>query len=291
MKKLLEYDFLMKDVFYKCWHILEYIDKHPNMSELDREAIKATIMDALVYKDLIEAEKQSLDLDNMCIREDLEHYKYESHPNVCGIPQWMKEEFRYKCLCITGGCPISVFLAKPPSKYIRFCVYDPNTAVSSIFPDATFYNVFYNSPTRGVRIDSKRPFVEVKIDGVLYLIDTITKRIFKSSYFKENYGFEIVDEARVSELTGKELEIYKEHTSITKSYDDTIPFIEMTIPALTNNPEQAEMIYEFEKSRSIYSEYFEEARRFLQLVSGQINPEEMKKYGKERDERRKNYKN
>ncbi len=57
MKKLLEYDFLMKDVFYKCWHILEYIDKHPNMSELDREAIKATIMDALVYKDLIEAEK------------------------------------------------------------------------------------------------------------------------------------------------------------------------------------------------------------------------------------------
>lgn len=83
MKKLLEYDFLMNDVFYKCWHILEYIDKHPNMSKLDREAIKATIMDALVYKDLIEAEKQSLDLDNMCIREDLEHYKYESHPNVC----------------------------------------------------------------------------------------------------------------------------------------------------------------------------------------------------------------
>lgn len=39
-----------------------------------------------------------------------------------------------------------------------------------------------------------------------------------------------------------------------------------------------------------YTKYFEKARRFLQLVSGQINSEEMKKYGKERDERRKNYK-
>ncbi|MDE6141362.1 MAG: hypothetical protein K2G03_02050, partial [Bacilli bacterium] len=176
MKSLLDYDFLMYDVFYKCWHILEYIEHHPGMSELDKEAIKATIMDALVYKNLIDPEKQSLDLENMCIRDNLEHYRYDPHPNVCGIPQWMEEEFRHKCLLITAGNPISVFISKPPSKLVRYCVYDPNTAVSSIFPDSTFYDVFYTSPTRGVRIESKRPFVEVEIDGVLYLVDTITKR-------------------------------------------------------------------------------------------------------------------
>lgn len=290
MTSLLDYDFLMHDVFYKCWPILEYIEKHPSMSELDKEAIKATIMDALVYKGLIDPEKQSLDLENMCIRDGLDYYRYDPHPNICGIPQWMKEEFRHRCLLITAGNPISVFIAKPPSKYLRYCVYDPNTAVSSIFPDATFYNVFYTSPTRGIRIESKRPFVEVEIDGVLYLVDTITKRIFKSSYFKETYGFEIVDEpVRVSELTGKNLEIYKEHTSPVKTYDETITFIEMIIPNLVDDPSQAELIYEFEKSRGIYPEYFEEAKRFTQLV-GCNNIKELNRYSQEREERRKGFK-
>lgn len=50
MKNLFDYELLVNEVFYKCWHILEYIEKHPNMSDLDRQAIKATIMDALVTK-------------------------------------------------------------------------------------------------------------------------------------------------------------------------------------------------------------------------------------------------
>lgn len=290
MTSLLDYDFLMHDVFYKCWHILEYIEKHKNISKLDREAIKATIMDALVYKGLIDPEKESLDLENMCICEDTDHYCYDPHPNVCGIPQWMKEEFRHRCLLITAGNPISVFISKPPSKVLRYCVYDPNTAISSIFPDATFYNVIYTSPTRGVIIESKRPFVEVEIDGVLYLVDSITKRIFKSSYFKKTYGFECVDEPfKVSELTGKNLESYKEFITPCKTYDETIPFIEMTIANLKDDPAQAELIYEFEKSKEIYPEYFEEARRFMQLV-GSTDIRKLNTYSKEREERRKGYK-
>lgn len=46
MTSLLDYDVITNKVFYKCWHILEYIDKHKkNMSELDKETIQATIMD------------------------------------------------------------------------------------------------------------------------------------------------------------------------------------------------------------------------------------------------------
>lgn len=61
MKSLLDYEPLVNEVFYKCWHILEYIEKHLEMTELDKEAIQATIMDALVYKNLINPEKESLD--------------------------------------------------------------------------------------------------------------------------------------------------------------------------------------------------------------------------------------
>lgn len=148
MKSLFDYEFLVNEVFYRCQPILKWIENNKNMSDLDKEAIQATIMDALVYKKLIDPTIESLDLDHLCIVNNLEHYVYNKHPNISGIPQWMKEEFRKKCLTITGGIPISLFLAKPPSKFVRYCVYDPNTAVSAIFPDATFYNVFYNSPTR-----------------------------------------------------------------------------------------------------------------------------------------------
>lgn len=152
MKSLFEYEFLVNEVFYKCYHILEWIKLNPNMSDLDRKAIQATIMDALVYKKLIDPSKESLDLKHLCIVDNLDYYVYEEHPDICGIPQWMKEEFRKKMLAITGGIPISMFLAKPPSKISRYCVFDPNTAVSAIFSDATFYNVLYNSPTRNVKL-------------------------------------------------------------------------------------------------------------------------------------------
>lgn len=268
MKSLFDYDFLVNDVFYRCWHILEYIEKHPDMSELDRNAIKATIMDALVYKGLINPQKESLDLDNFCIRDDMDHYTYELNPNVCGIPQWMKEEFRKKCLWITGGIPVSLYLASPPSKINRRCVYDPNTAVSSIFPDATFYNTLYISPTRGVKIDSSRPFVEVEINGELYFVDILTKRIFKSSYFKENYGLEIIDQFRVSKLHGQRKRYYQKDISTHESLSDVIPIYEMTIDVAKDVPDMAETIYEFQKCRQYYPEAFKEAEEFKNAMNG-----------------------
>lgn len=77
MTNLLDYDVLVNEIFYKCWHILDYIIEHPEMPDLDKQAIKATIMDALVTRKQIDPERQSLDLDNFCIVDNIEHYTYE----------------------------------------------------------------------------------------------------------------------------------------------------------------------------------------------------------------------
>lgn len=257
MKNLFEYDFLVNEVFYKCQPILKWIEANPNMSDLDREAIQATIMDALVYKGLIDSEKVSLDLTKLCIVDNLEHYVYKKHPNICGIPQWMKEEFRKKSLYITGGQPVSIFLAKPPSKITRYCVYDPNTAVSSIFSDATFYNALYDSPTRkGVRLDEVRPFVEVDIDGELYLVDTLTKRILKSSWFKSTYNFEVKSSKTISKMDKKSKEYYNESVSENISIATTLS---LTLPLIEQNNSigLSEMKYEIEKSKEYYPEEWE----------------------------------
>lgn len=273
MKNLMDFDILLNEVFYKCWHILEYIEKHPAMSALDKEAICATIMEALVSQGLVDPQKESLDLEHLCIVDNLNYYTYQKYPNVCGIPLWMKEKFRHKCLSITGGIPVSMFLAKPPSQISRYCVYDPNTAVSSVFPDAVFYDAFYVSPTRGIRIEEKRPFVEVEIDGIPYLVDVLTKRIFKSSYFKENYSLEIVSETRVSQLDAKRADIYKDMTSTHVSISTILPFM---LPVLDYQmPSFAEMAYEVEKTKENYPEEwvkYEEEQKEMEMfgVFGKI---------------------
>ena len=232
MKNLYDYDLLVNDTFYRCWHILEYIEMHPNMDDLEKDAIKATIMDTLVYKKEINPNNSSLDFENLCIVDNLEHYTYEKHPNICGIPLWMKEEFRKKSIIISGGIPVSIFLTKPPSKTSRYCVYDPNIAVSSIFNDATFYNCYYNSPTRnGIRIKEVRPFVEVKIDDELYLVDTLTKRILKSCWFKEKYNFEVRSQHTLSKMDKERLDYYDEHT---KKHNFLANYLLLVKPILNN---------------------------------------------------------
>lgn len=252
MKSLYDFEVLCSEVFYKCFNILDYVEKNLDMSDLDREAIQATIMDALVYSGCIDPNKCSLDLNNFCIVDNLEYYNYEKHPNVCGIPLWMKEKFRHKSLKITGGIPASLFLSKPQSKIVRYCVYDPNIAVSSIFDDATFYNVFYISPTRNVRIESYRPFVEVEIEGELYLVDTLTKRIFKSSYFKETYGFDIVSESTMSTFDNEGKNYYEEMISEHRALSMILPFF---LPLMdVDAPCYAEMKYELLKTKENYPE-------------------------------------
>ena len=265
MKNLAEYEVLVNETFYKCWHILDYIIEHPEMSDLDKQAIKATIMDALVERKQIDPERQSLDLDNFCIVDNLEHYTYEKHPNICGIPLWMKDAFRKKCIQITGGIPISMFLAKAPSKIVRYCVYDPNTAVSAIFDDATFYNAFYDSPTRGIRITEVRPFVEIKIDGELYLVDTLTKRILKSSWFKPTYNFEVKNKQTVSKMNKKRLNYYKEAVSEQKHLAEILPFMLHILEYNVQN--QAEMQHEILESKKTFPEEWERSEQILKEMN------------------------
>lgn len=258
MASLVDYELLTNDVFYRCWHILDYIEAHPDMPPLERESIEATIMEALVSKKLIDPTKQSLDLDNLEIVDDTKHYCFEEHPRICGIPLWMKEEFRKKSIYITGSVPISLRLTRPPVKVGRSCVYDPNYAVSSIFEDATFIDAIYDSPTReGVRLEETRPFVEVNINGADYLVDVLTKRILRSDWFKETYNMETRHSIKISEGTKEQKERYKEMISESNALADMILLLEPLID--DKSPSFAEYRYEFEKTKEYFPEAWQEA--------------------------------
>ena len=266
MTSLLDYDVLTNDVFYRCWHILDYIENHPDMPPLEREAIEATIMEALVSKKLIDPAKQSLDLKNLVIVDDTEHYCYEKHPKICGIPLWMKDKFRKKSIYIAGSVPISLRLSRPPVKFVRSCVYDPNYAVSSIFEDATFIDAIYDSPTRpGVRLEETRPFVEVKIDGVDYLVDLLTKRILRRDWFKEEFNMEIKHSTTVS--TADEEAKKRYYNSIAES-NQLASLVTMLEPLIvTSAPMMAEYQYEFEKTKENFPEEWEKAEIFKQEMA------------------------
>ena len=173
----------------------------------------------------------------------------------------MKDEFRKKCILITGGIPISIFLAKTPSKIVRYCVYDPNTAVSAIFDDATFYNAIYDSPTRGIRISDVRPFVEVEIDGELYLVDTLTKRILKSSWFKAKYKFEVKNQQTISKMSKKRLKYYKHSVSEQKCLAEILPFMKYMLDY--DVPYHAEIRHEILESKKFFPEEWEKSEQNL----------------------------
>lgn len=266
MTSLLDYDILTNEVFYRCWHILDYIAAHPDMPPLERESIEATIMEALVSKKLIDPTKQSLDLKNLVIVDDTEHYCYEEHPRICGIPLWMKDKFRKKSVYIAGSVPISLRLSRPPVKFGRSCVYDPNYAVSSIFEDATFIEAIYDSPTRpGVRLEETRPFVEVKIDGVDYLVDVLTKRILRSDWFKEEFNMDIKHSTTVS--TADEEDKRRYYNSIAES-NELASLVAMLEPLIDKtSPIMAEYRYEFEKTKENFPEEWEKAELFKQEMA------------------------
>lgn len=256
MTSLKDYDLIVNDVFYRGYHILDWIRNNQNMSDLDREAIKATIMDALVYKKLIDPEKQSLDLENLCICDDTKHYCYDKQPFVTSIPVDIKEKMRNKCLVISGGIPASVFYAKPGGG-VSFCIYDMNTVFSAFFDDFTFILCNYESPTRKGKMALKRPFIEVSINNTKYLVDALTKRIFRSDLFKEKYKLEEIESVSKKQFNNKKQQFYKEQTM---EYNNYAQYIEMVkyFP-FSESSAMAEMIYETEKSKELFPEEFEKA--------------------------------
>ena len=246
MKRLIDIEVITNETFYKGWPILEYIEKR-ELTPLDIEAIKATIMDALVYKGLINPKEEYLNLANLTITNNPNDYHYNKTPNVSGIPQYIKEKLRHISIFQSAGLPVMLYISKPPSP-IKYCVYDPNYSVSAAFDECNFLEVIYDSPTRpGVRLTKTRPFIEVPINGELYLVDTITNRIFKSSWFKETYNMDIKDRVSKNKLTKKQQKVYKGMVKPENRLADSIMIYEMM--ASVPSPELAEMKYELEQAK------------------------------------------
>lgn len=235
---------------------MDYIKSHSNICDLDREAICATIMDALVYKGLIDFNRESLDFDNLCICNDLEHYIYDSQPFVTSIPLSIKEKMREKCFNISGSIPASVFYAKPAGQ-VSFCIYDMNTVFSAFFDDFIFIDCDYDSPTREGKVATDRPFIEVSINGCKYLVDALTKRIFRSDLFRTRYHLKEKRSVSKSDFDARQQEIYAEHTMENVNYAYYIVLISgLPFP---KDSSMAEMLYEFNMSKHFFSEEFEEA--------------------------------
>ena len=258
MSNLIDFEVLTNETFYKGWHILEYIEKK-KLTPLDIEAIKATIMDALVYKGLINPEEEFLNLETLSITNNPNDYHYNKTPNVSGIPMYIKEQLRHISIHQSAGLPVMLFIAKPPSK-IGYCVYDPNYSVSSIFDDVNFLEVIYDSPTRpGVRLTETRPFIEVEINGEMYLVDTITNRVFKSSWFTKTYNMDIKSSLSKKDFNKKQKESYKEITKPEYNLANSMFVYDMLLSLPSED--LAETKYEVEQAKKNYPDQAEAARR------------------------------
>lgn len=257
MRNLIDFEVITNETFYKGWHILEYIEKR-ELTPLDIEAIKATIMDALVYKGLINPEEEFLNLEELSITNNPNDYHYTKTPNVSGIPQHIKEQLRHISISQSGGLPVMLYIAKPPSK-LGYCVYDPNYAVSSIFEDVNFLEVIYDSPTRpGVRLTDTRPFIEIDINGEQYLVDTITNRVFKSSWFKETYNMDIKDSISKRTFNKKQKDQYQKMMQPEILLASSLFVYDMTLSI--PSPDLAETKYEVEQAKKNYPEEVLRAR-------------------------------
>lgn len=257
MKSLFDYELLVNEVFYRSEHILSYLENHPDMTPLDKEAIANTILDALVAKNLIDPSKESLDLSNMCIVDNLSHHVYNPTPNVTSIPLNIKEAMRHKCIVISASIPISVFFAKPAGM-VSFCIYDMNEALSSLFSRFKFIECRYDSPTRPNTRAVKRPFLEVNINGEEYLVDSLTKRIFKSSWFKETYNLVIDYSISNSDFDEAQRASYRQRTSERNGYSNYLFIGLPCLEPIKDHPKQAETIYEIERSKEYFPDSFAE---------------------------------
>lgn len=256
-KSLFEYEFLVKEVFYRGCHILTWLEKHPKIEALEKQAICATIMDALVYKELINPEKEFLNLDQLCITHNSADYHFEENPVICSIPQWSKEEFRKKSLVASCSVPASIFLSKPSSNVLHYNINDYNTVVSAFFLNFSFLIADYNSPTRLGQKAVDRPFLGVKINGVSYLVDVLTKRIFRADKFTELFDLHVKSIDYKENFGDEKAKYYNEKV---REKLDLTTYLGINLPlvkSLEDVDDFAEMVYEIEKSKEYYPEEWE----------------------------------
>ena len=264
MKSLYDYEVLVNDTFYKSWHVLEYIEQHQNMSEEDKKAISATIMDALVYAGEIEPDWEYLDLDNCCISGDTNGYKYEIHPDIASIPMWLKDELRKKSINSTTGLPISIAMgmkAKEMKEHyvnysadgIKYDIVNLNISLSSLFDDFSFYLV----PDKDEKLNN-RSMIEVNINGELYIVDVLSKMVYKSSYMAEKKGLIISTKRSKKDFNVSQMIQYESQCTESNILDFAYHFLE---GYKSNAPQDAELTYEIEKSKEVFPEKWDKYKR------------------------------
>lgn len=260
MKSLYDYEVLVNDTFYKSWHVLEYMEKHPNMSEEDKKAISATIMDALVYAGEIEPDWEYLDLDNGCISGDTKGYKYEIHPDVASIPMLLKDELRKKSITSTMGIPISIAMPMKikeieeyydnySSQGVKYDLVNLNVALSTLFENFSFYLI----PDKDEKLDN-RTVLEVDINGELYLIDILSRLIYKKTYIEEKLLKKSMKVSK-SDFTFDQVKYLEMQGEESNILDFAYHFLE---GYKSNAPQDAELTYEIEKSKEIFPDKWEE---------------------------------
>lgn len=277
MTNLYDYDLLLHEVFYRGWHILTYLEKHKDLDDLEKECISNTILDALVYKGYIDPEKQSLDLDNCCIVNDTNHFCYQKHPKVTGIPLWMKEKLRTICIKNSKSVPITFQLLKPTVSSFPYCLYDPCLSASVIFSDFSLDDYIYDSPTRkGYRLkkEESRPFLDVEIEGVHYLIDVLLKRMYnKESFVTQFRATRTLERSKTRFYLGEGRKVKYERlitqTSSTQ-FANMLSFILYPLKCnlLPSKPKYAEIFYEVEKSKEMFLEAWKEYEMLEKGIEG-----------------------
>ena len=275
MRELKEYPVLCDEVFYRGMHILDYLYTAKDISSLDIEAIKNTILSALVEKKEINPGKEFLNLRGMAMTSTYFFgcNIYDSKPFIQGFPLWIKEKLRKRSLNITGSLPVSVYLARLTSDS-DYDIQAANVALSIIFEDFEFIFADYNSMSNPKTRVLDRQFLVAKVDGIDYIFDVLTKRMYDKKEFARVYEMEIKESVRKSEFNEQQKQLYANQTA--EETDNYAEFLAMTCPfieAMSDVPNMQEYIHEIELSKVNFPDAFENAKHFSQAKK---DPKELK---------------
>ena len=258
---------LLNHIFYRSEYILKYIERRKEkLSLLDIEGLANTIINELVINNIMDPNTQSLDIIHMEIVDNLSHICYEKHPFIVGIPSTIKEHARNKILNITAGYPVSVYMSKPAGR-IRYCIYDMNTALSSIFDEFSLVEAEYDSPTRiGERTES-RPFLIINYNNYDYYVDLLTQRMFRKDLFDSTYNVKLSHVLNSKEFSDKQREIYEEQVRESGPTNHS-SLITMTggFEYIRDIPKMEEFNYEYELAKERYPEAFKEAEEMKKEI-------------------------